>query len=252
MNLRRILTAATLAVMTTGLASAGSVFYTATSGTQTTDYNYSLVLPEFNGSLGTLTSVTIYLFGTETVSALNLTNNAAINETFTLIASSMLSNTGNTANAADKFATETLQQFNSGSITLGPNATKPACPVGTPSANCGKVAYTPPNITVTNTTGGCCGTTGTGLGGTTGVVLSSANLASYVGTALSTFTLTGGTLAGTTFSGGGGNIQLDQTTTVNLTVEVDYAYTAFSTPEPASFLLAGPALLGLAFVRRKK
>jgi hypothetical protein len=75
--------------------------------------------------------------------------------------------------------------------------------------------------------------------------------ANYVGTG-DTFTLTGSTENLTTFAGGGGNINLALHTAATFQAEIDYFYTVnSSTPEPATMVLMGGALLGLGLFGKR-
>jgi hypothetical protein len=215
-------------------------------------------MPKFNpGTNGIplgaiLTGATMYFFGEETVSNLELNNTAAGVETFTYIATSNITrNATNTANSADKYGTETLSLFSSGSITLGGSGSG-ACPTATPSASCSVVFYTPPNITVSNISPQT-GPTGTGGLGVDGVVknITGGDLANYTGA--STFAIGATTKSLTTFAGGGGNIDTSVNTNAEFKAEIDYTYTpGSSTPEPVSMGLMGAGLLGLGFLAKRR
>jgi hypothetical protein len=72
--------------------------------------------------------------------------------------------------------------------------------------------------------------------------------------AAATFALGGHTLISTTYQGGGGNIQLTQSTTAAFSAEVDYSYSGpgpAPTPEPATMGLMGSALIGLGVLGKK-
>jgi hypothetical protein len=259
MNLiRRTVCTTALVLAVSGLASASTVVGYSTqfpaSGTQATDFSYTLTLPKFDPvAIGqptaVLTGVTLYFYAEESVMNLSLSNvgTDAQSDFEVLFTSNVTKNFANSANAADKYGTETLSVFDSGLISLG-GAGNPACPTGTPSLSCSNVTYAPPPISHANTDD--FGPTGTGVQGVFGVVKSGTSIASYIGSG--TFDLTGQTGAFTSFSGGGGNIHLDQSTVANLKAEVDYTYDIPSnTPEPSTMLLLGSSLFALSFVRRR-
>jgi hypothetical protein len=128
-----------------------------------------------------------------------------------------------------------LSLFHSGFITLCIGA-PPAgvCPANTPSSACNAVTYTAiPPVT---------GTADTGV--LTGSILSSF----YSGTG--TFNLTGQTATGTTFTGGGGNIQLATNSVALMSATVTYNYSGV--PEPTTMAMLGPALIGLGLIGRKR
>jgi hypothetical protein len=213
-------------------------------------------MPKFNpgtsGVPGTavLTGATIYFFAEETINSLTLTNSSNSSELFTFIASSNATkNATNSANSADKYGTETLTLF-SESMTLGPTGT-PTCPSQTPSVTCSSVSFGP--LTANNLSTGPSGFGGDGLDGVIKNI-TGGDLANYTGAG--NFTLGGNTKAASSFSGGGGNINVLQNTSAEVEAEVDYTYTVPSgTPEPATMALVGGGLLGLGFLgkfRRKK
>ena len=76
-------------------------------------------------------------------------------------------------------------------------------------------------------------------------------LANFIGSG--NFTVGCTTLSGSTFNGGGANIQNVQNTTANCGADISYDYTPTITrvPEPTALWLLGVGLLGLAGVRRK-
>jgi hypothetical protein len=263
-TLRRILLTTSLAVAASSVASAspiiGFLSSPTTQGPTNTDFSYSLSLPKFDpGTDGiplgsTLTGATIYFYAQENISTLTLTNTASGVETFTYVATSNVTSlSSNSANNADKYATETLGLFSSGLITLGGNA-MPACsPVNAPSSGCSSVTYAPPGITVNNLG---VAATGTGVDHLTGVTksISGVDLANYIGA--TNFTLGGSTKSLTSFAGGGGNIALAQNTTAEFSAEIDYSYTVPapppSTPEPATMGMMGSGFLGLSWLLRRR
>ncbi len=257
-TLRRLLLTTSLAAAACGVASANSIdaLSTPTTVSGTTDYTYSLSLPEFDPGVdgvpatAQLTGATIYFFAEETVSTLTLTNTASGVETFTFVATSdVTSNSSNSANSADKYGTESLSLF-SQSMTLGGTSNAGTCPDHSASATCNSVSFTPPALTATNLTLGF--PTGTGGDGLTGVTktISGADLANYIGSG--DFNLGGSTKAFSTFAGGGGNINVAQSTTAAFSAEIDYTYSIPSgTPEPATMALMGGALIGLSLLGRR-
>ena len=248
-TLRSILPTAAMMFAIAGAANCATIGYRFDLGAAPTEVSYTLPLNQFNPSLGALTGVTLYFYATESITNFTLTNNAASTSTFdATIGSRVNMNPGNSAVTADRFLTPenlvafdtqsgscaSFQPFTCSSITLGAGAT---------SGNFGP-------ITVNNTDAVYGFTTGTGVQGLTGVMKSGTSIASYIG--VGTFNLTGSTLITTSFTGGGGNIAVNQSTNAAFSGEVDYTYTpSVSTPEPATMGLMGGALIGLVALRKR-
>lgn len=259
-TLRRMLLTTSLAAAACGVASANSIDFLSTPTTQgptPTDFTYSLSLPKFDPGIdgipatAVLTGATIYFYAEETVSTLSLNNTASGVETFTFVATSdVTSNSSNSAHAADKFGTETLNLISLTGITLG-GASTPSCPEATPSSACSAVAYTPPPIETANIDpeyGLPTGVGGLGLDGVTKSI-TGADLANYTGGGA--FTLGGSTKSFSTFAGGGNNINTNINSQAEFSAEIDYTYTVPSgAPEPATMALVGGGLLGLGFLGR--
>jgi hypothetical protein len=231
-----------------------------------TDFNYTLSLPLFNSSLGTLTGVELIIFGSESISTVTLANLGSSSQNFTATETSTLAqNTTdplhNSATGLNVYSGLQLDVFATPSISLGPGTgslATPACPVASPSTSCSSVTYTAANVspdpdtTVNDPNTGClqasnCTTgafiTGNGLN-QNGV------LGDYIGAG--TFSLAGGTLSGNTVTGGG-SVSATIISTGFMEAEVDYTYTPNgTTPEPSTMALFGGALLGLGLIGKKR
>jgi hypothetical protein len=153
-NTHRFATILGLAATFAGLSSAAAIGYKATFGPSTTEVTYSLELPKFDPLLGLLNSVTLYFSAAETTNNLTVTNTAPITETFDFsLSSDLVKNFANSATPVDNYTGETLQLFDTGSVTLAAGAS---------------VNYAP--LTIHNTDSIFGLSAGTGIQGLFGVV----------------------------------------------------------------------------------
>jgi hypothetical protein len=225
---------AVLAAMGAGSMFAGSISYTGTFGPATTDFTNSVSLQDWNPALfpgQTLTGVVVTFKVTDDISNISLTNvSGTVQNNFDVSSTSKTFFSGAPESGLWSPASPiTLTLFDSGLISLGNSGGN--CAVATPTITCSSVTYNPASVNGTSSYNGV-------------------NLALYQGTG--TFSISGTTLAGTTFSGGGGNLQLNQTTVATFMGTVTYTYTASQAPEPATMSLFGGALLGIGFFARKR
>jgi PEP-CTERM motif len=171
--------------------------------------------PQFDGTLGTLTSMSIELDGS-IMGSITLTNS-----------DSTSSQTGSGTTSSQFFGPAVLvgftipspmftASFTTGIQTLGPSATE----------------------------------TFPGLSGSgTATVTNTTSFVPYIG--LGTFSFPVSTLSGLLISGGGGNFGGAQSTMATAKAEVTYVYSAGTVPEPATTMLAGGALLFLGLSSRR-
>jgi hypothetical protein len=255
---RRILLTAVFGAAAASFASANTIGYTAffpPTGSTDTDFSYTLTLPKFDPSLGTLQSVTLYFFVQEQTTQLNFTNNSGSAENFSISVESVVNQNGLTNSAmagcvacTEAFPAETITTVSTGNVTLG---TSGNCAFATPTASCGSVDYANAGNVITKNN--LTGVTGTGVQGVTGVksTVGQVDEHNYIGPG--TFTLSSNTQSLLVSGSGGGNVKLTLATVGKVAAEVDYVYAAGTTsiPEPAPMALVGSGLAAMGLFRKR-
>jgi hypothetical protein len=218
-KLQTLFIGASLAALTCGIASADTIITAANAaiGPTTTDFSWSLVFPATATPSGFhLVSATLEIDTTVTENTLSLTNTASGPQTFKFIAT-----------AEDDISSNSVD----GTLVGSASSPTSVLNTGLVTFSAGQVtSYTPLVIDEKS--------------GPTAVT----NAAGY----LSGATIGGSTLSGTTFNGGGGNIKLSQVQsgTINGEIVFDFAPNS-TTPEPATMVLFGSALVGLGLLRKR-
>jgi hypothetical protein len=246
-DMKRIFAIAGLAAVFVGVSAADNITYTSAplSFTQNTDFSTSFLLPYFNLAGETLTGVTLSFTGSLNTGELQLQNQAGTTlangvQTFTYVASSDLAATSDSADPGLGLGGlgTNFTIINTGAISLGGggSSTVVNCsPINVPSLACNTINY--------------AGLSPIASGPTT-TSISDSNLADYIGAG--NFSVGADTFSLESFSGGGGNIAVNQTSSATEAVSVTYTYgPSSSSPEPATMVLFGSALVGLGCIRKR-
>ncbi len=192
---------------------------------ETTEINQTGELSLFDASLGDLTEVTLTLSGNS-------------------ISTSMLENT---ASGSQTFSFDSVLNFFLDASSVGVTTPAPAFTTVLASTD-GFVTLAAGEFLDLGTAED---------NGSWTVTLTGAELAPFIGTG--NFSVGCSTISGTTFSGGGGNINNTQETTAACSGSIAYMYDAAvvitpptTVPAPASLWLMGAGLLGFAAFKKRK
>jgi hypothetical protein len=250
-SLRRILTAATLLLGATGLASANSIIQTFSLGNTNTDITGAVGTGTFNDFLTAcpgcqaswLTGVQLSMAVNENLNSLSVTNTASNANTFEYLTYSNVAVVG-TAPAADKnligfdfFEDEVAFAPSAGGcVASNTPGSINLCDTGNVTFAPGQtIVYSPPVVTAGDSTGG---------------LINASSTTPY--DVAGSFTLGFNTQTFQSFVGGGGNGSDSQATQANAVIQVVYDYTIPSgTPEPTTMALMGGALLGLGLIGKR-
>lgn len=209
MSPKSLILAVALAGLGVAQANAAVISYSAPMTLETTEISQSLVLNKFDGSLGTLDSITVEFFGRGTSSA-TIENTAANPQSFRFSSTLDLLFSGPLSDLVS------IPLFNTnGFVSIASNKT----------LDLGSV----------------------NISDSVQVSIGSTEFANYVGTDSLQFACE--SFVTNTQAGGGGNVVVRQSTQAGCGATVTYTYTATPpnpVPEPGSLALLGLGLIGLA------
>ena len=220
MVIKRILTITALAILATGLASADMIITTdaATVGPTSTDFDFTLIFGATATPAGFhLVSATLMISDAIDDPVLALTNKSTSTQHFSFTSTSEADITSNSVDGTFVgSSTVPTTVLSTGVLTYAPGETKDFAPASL-SSSLGPAAVS--------------------------------NAAGYLGGA----SIGGFTLSGTTVSGGGNNLTVNQTqtSTINGELVFDFAPNTSTVPEPATVGLFGGVLLALGSFLKK-